>query len=67
MSGLGEPFECAVCHGHFTKGWTDEEAWDEALDTMPPGDLAEGFGETCDDCYRQAMAFIREHHPELLR
>lgn len=67
MTGVGEPFVCAVCHGEFTKTRPDEEAWDELLDNEPVENLAEGVGVTCDPCYQEVMAFMRENYPELLR
>jgi hypothetical protein len=56
-----------VCGGEFVKTVTDEEAWDEALDNERPENLAGGVGTTCDDCYHEVMAFMRENYPELLR
>ena len=66
MSGKGDAFTCAVCGGRFTKGRSDEEAWNEALDLIPTEQLAD-VDTVCDPCWLAVMAFIRTNHPELLR
>lgn len=38
MSGLGEAYECWVCHGTFTKTRSDEEAAAEMKATWQPAD-----------------------------
>ncbi len=61
MTGLGDQYECSVCHGTFTKTWSDEEAMAE---------MAEMWAETddpqivCDDCFHAVTAWARESAPE---
>lgn len=63
----GRPFTCAQCGGQFLTDRSDDEAMDEALALFHAEDLAEGFGEVCDDCFEKLTAWARENAPELLR
>jgi hypothetical protein len=48
---MADTYECAVCHGVFEKGWTDEEANAEAaaiFGAAPPEDERD---VVCDDCW----------------
>lgn len=65
MSGVGDEYQCARCGGTFEKGWSDEEAMDEMLDTWQgqSGDVV----VICDDCFEQVMAWAKANHPEFLR
>lgn len=64
MSGTGELFECAVCHGTFTKGRRDEEVMEEARSLFPAGDLDEEEpGLVCDPCFLVVMAWAAENEP----
>jgi hypothetical protein len=67
MSGKGEPFTCAVCHGTLEKGRSDEEAMAEARSLYPARDLEAGEpGITCDSCFQKVMAWARLNAPEHL-
>lgn len=65
-------YECAMCHGIFSFGWTDEEAKAEA---EGKGLDVERCGIVCDDCYKktpwghEAQPAIADRHPipEFLR
>jgi hypothetical protein len=66
MGGTGEPYECAVCHGTFTKSRSDEEALAEMESTWRP----DGDGElatVCDDCFQRVMAWAESDAPGTLR
>lgn len=65
MTGIGERYECAVCHGVFTKTWSDEEALAEAFSLFPADDIAteNDRGIVCDDCFRKVMACARANTP----
>ena len=67
MSGLGETYECAHCHGVFTKIISDEEAEAEMRatwrETPDPADQA----VVCDACYALMSAWAQLDHPEYLR
>ena len=67
MTGIGEPYECAVCHGRFEKTRSDEEALAEMRETWRPHDGDEDQGTVCDDCFRRIMAWAESEHPEYLR
>ncbi len=67
MTGRGEEFTCANCGGRFTKGWSDEEAAEEARALIPAEDLADGVVTVCDDCHSMIVAWARVNAPELLR
>ncbi len=64
MSGIGEGYECSVCHKLFTKVRTDEEAMAE---------MENLFHETsdprivCHDCWVQVMAWAQLDAPETLK
>lgn len=68
MTGIGESYECAVCHGTFTKGWSDEEARAEQADLWNPipGDDEEP-GIVCDSCFQQVVAWAQVEVPEAFR
>ena len=65
MSGVGEPYECAVCHETFVKTITDEEALAEqaAIWQPRPGESS----LVCDGCFRQVLAWAATEHPEFLK
>jgi hypothetical protein len=61
MSGIGETYECGICHGAFTKGFSDEEAEAEARTVFSPAELAD-TEIVCADCwgpFAAAMPRIR--------
>jgi len=64
VSGEGEPYECAVCHGRFHKTWSDEEATAEMYETWNETSDPE---VVCDDCFQQVMAWAQSEAPEALR
>lgn len=67
MTGAGESYECAVCHGRFGKTRSDEEAEAERRATWAePYEDDEG-GTVCDDCFQRIMAWAEAEHPEYLR
>ena len=64
MSGTGESYTCDNCGGAFEKGWSDEEAIEEAVSLYPAEDLAaEPPGIVCDGCFREIMAWARVNMP----
>jgi hypothetical protein len=67
VSGPGESYECAVCHGTFTRTRSDEEALAErrATWTEPFGDDECAF--VCEDCFQRLIARVQREAPELLR
>jgi hypothetical protein len=67
MSGIGEEYECEICHGTFRKGRSDEEAWAELEVTWQPIAGDDEVGIVCDDCYQQVMAWAMLDAPETLR
>jgi hypothetical protein len=67
MSGIGEPYECAVCHGTFTKTRSDEEALAEMRETWQPASGDDDPGVVCDDCFTLVMAWAQLDAPEVLR
>ena len=45
-------YQCEICKGIFKKGWSDEEAKQEALDIW--GEIPnEERGLVCDDCFKK--------------
>lgn len=58
-SALGE-YVCSQCGGTFPKGaWSEDEAWDEALDVFGGEELdREGVAIVCDDCYQAMVAVL---------
>jgi len=64
VSGIGESYECAVCHGMFVKGRDDEDAMAEmeALFRETSGPQA-----VCDTCWIQVMAWAQLDAPETLK
>jgi hypothetical protein len=49
-----ETYTCYMCKGVFEKGWSDEEAEEEAGENFPGYEPDEG-DLVCDDCYKKAM------------
>ena len=47
-------FRCANCGGVFEKGWSDEEAREEAKQWTKE-EMASGESVICDDCYTEFM------------
>lgn len=65
---IGELYACANCGQEYEKTRTDEECWNELIDTMKPEVLKdEEIVVICDDCYQLLMARVREEAPEMLR
>lgn len=64
MSGIGERYECYVCHGTFTKARADEEAAAEMADLWT---VTEDPQIVCDGCFQQVMAWAQAEAPEALR
>jgi len=64
VSGLGETYECYVCHGTFKKTRTDEEALAEAEAAWIRTDEPQVI---CGDCYAEVSAWAQLDHPEYLR
>ena len=60
----GERYECAVCHGAFTKIRSDEEALAEMRDLWNETRDPE---VVCHDCWVQVMAWAQLDAPETLR
>lgn len=52
-------FQCDLCKGIFDKGWTDEEANAEAIETF--GGLHPDDGILCDDCHKEYMKWFENH------
>ena len=50
-------FQCARCGGIFTKGWSDEEAAEEARQ-FSPEEMAYGVAVICDPCYEAFMKWL---------
>lgn len=67
MSGIGETYECWVCHGTFTKTRSDEEAAAEMKETWQPTSGDDDPGTVCGDCFEQVMAWAATQAPETLR
>lgn len=68
LDGVGEPYECGVCHHTFTKTRSDEEAHAEQEAMWEPisGDDEEP-GIVCDDCFQQVVAWAQAEVPEAFR
>lgn len=49
-----DKYQCAICSGIFTKGWSDEEA-DVELAQNFPNTSVEDCDLVCDDCYNEVM------------
>lgn len=63
MPGSDE-FTCSLCHHTFKKGWTEEEAHQEAeklFGYRVPWDEIETL---CDDCYDKFKAWVETLTPE---
>ncbi len=59
MRLVSDTYECAQCHGVFTKAWSDEEAIAEAEALWTPGEMAEeGAAVICDDCFKTFYAWV---------
>lgn len=55
-------YECAVCHGVFEKGWSDEEAEREFIATFGrKPQVGELDGIVCDDCHQKVMAAVHDN------
>ena len=67
MTGTGESYECAVCHGTFTKTRSDEEALAEMRETWTPCPGDDDPGLVCDGCFDRVMGWAERDAPELLR
>jgi hypothetical protein len=67
VSGVGETYECQVCHGTFAKTRSDEEALAEMRETWRPTPGDDDPGIVCDDCFQRVMAWARSQAPETLR
>lgn len=68
MTGTGESYECAVCHGRFVKAVSDEEAEAERQATWAdPSDGDDALEDVCDDCYQRLIRRVEAEAPELLR
>jgi len=64
MSGIGETYECSVCHGVFTKPRNDEEALAEARATWVKMDKPV---PVCTECAAEVYAWAQLDHPGYLR
>ena len=58
-------YQCAMCEGVFEKGWSDEEAEQEAGDNFgkPRSEWLGGSAIVCEDCYQ---GIDPKNHPEEL-
>ncbi len=65
MSGIGEPYQCEICGGTWTRTISDEEARAEQAATWEPRPGDDGI--VCDDCFPRLIAWARAEHPEYLR
>lgn len=61
-------FQCVMCKGVFTKGWSEEEALAEAERTFgkPVSEWKQGAQVVCDDCYNKIHPFKSENVGKLL-
>ena len=50
---MNNEYKCENCNGVFKKGWTDEEAEKESLETF--GITKDQGAVVCDDCYNEIM------------
>lgn len=57
MLSADNTYECAVCHGVFEKGITDEEAMAESEELFGHYD-EEDLGIVCDDCWKRVMEVL---------
>lgn len=48
-------FTCAYCRKTFPKGWSDEEAAQEAANLFPDHEQKD-MEVVCDDCFKRIMA-----------
>ena len=55
-------FTCALCHGTFEEGWTDEEALAEYNAAFTEEERAEPREIVCDDCYKKIMKWADRRH-----
>lgn len=67
MNGTGEPYECAICHGTFTKTRSDEAARGEMEATWQPLPGDDDPGIVCGGCFRRVLAWAQTEAPEVLR
>ena len=63
----GETYECAVCHGAFTRTRDDEEAEAERRETWQATAGDDDVGIVCGPCFAEVMAWAQLDAPELLR
>jgi DNA-directed RNA polymerase subunit RPC12/RpoP len=57
-------YQCAKCHGVFEKGWSDEEAMEEAVaekETMFPGIPIEECDTLCADCHKEFRKWMKKN------
>ena len=68
LTGIGEQFECSLCHGTFTKTRSDEEAYAQMADLWKPipGDDEEP-GIVCEGCFQEVVAWAEAEVPEAFR
>jgi hypothetical protein len=67
VTGVGENYQCAVCHGIFVKTVSDEEALAEMRETWQREAHDDDPGIVCDDCYQVVLAWAQKSAPETLR
>lgn len=53
-----ETYKCKCCGGVFEKGWSEEEAREEAVRNFPDVQK-EPQVIICDDCYKAFMVYAR--------
>ena len=55
-------YQCDECHGIFEKGWSDEEASQEAIDIFgkPKEEFESGMAIVCDDCFQKMKPMFSE-------
>jgi hypothetical protein len=49
-----DEYQCSICNGAFTKGWSEEEAIAEQKENWPDFDMAD-CAIVCDDCHQEFM------------
>lgn len=59
-----DTFTCANCHQTFTKGWSDEEAQKEYIDSSHYL-VDESTDVICDDCYEKFTAWFNKSYPTM--
>jgi hypothetical protein len=64
MSGIGDTYECGICHGTFTKVRADDDAMAEAEAIYSPAELA-ASEIVCDDCWGPYMAALPRLRAEI--